>query len=161
MMQEKKFVRDELNIEGARIIFRNFAGAASEFNKAGDRNISIMLEEEHAIPLTAIGWNIKQLSSRDEAEPQRYHLPVTISYKLFPPEVWLVTSSRKTLLTEDTVGILDSAEIVDADVVIRPYNWEVNGKSGVKAYLKTAYITIREDRFASKYSSVPSNVSGD
>ena len=55
-------------------------------------------------------------------------------------------------MNENTVGELDNIDIANADLIISPYHWEVNGKRGVKAYLKTAYITMDEDEFAYKYN---------
>ena len=68
------------------------------------------------------------------------------------------SSKRVTYLDEVTVGQLDTAAIKNVDLMIRPREWSAAGKSGVKAYLKTAYITIEEDDLDLKYAALLEDV---
>lgn len=143
-----------LSIEGARIGFKNFAGAEGPYNKEGERSFAIFLDDELAHQLLADGWNVKFPKDRDfdgEEDTRQAHLAVSLTFNMFPPKIVLLNGTNVTVLGEEEVGMLDWAEITDVDVVVRPYNWTVNGNSGVKAYLKAIYVTIQTDAFASKY----------
>ena len=145
---------ENIKIENARIVFRNLSGKPDKFNpQGGKRSFSVVIEDpEFANELKREGWNIKQFNpSPDSDEEPAHFISVKVSYNNIPPHIYLCTSKNKTLLNEDTVGQLDYAEISNVDIVITPYQYEMSGKSGISAYVKTMYVTVVEDEFASKY----------
>ncbi len=146
----KSFI-ENIEIENARLMFRNFSGNATKFNQSGARNFCVVLDPDHAEELIDIGWNVKMLPPRSEDDEPLYYISVAVNYAHVPPHVNLVTNRSMTELSENTIGSLDSADIENVDLVIRPYKWEVNGKTGIKAYLKTMYVKLASDRFAAKY----------
>ena len=151
-------------IENARIIFRNFKGKADRFTPEGRRSFGVIIDNDSAQDLMDEGWHIKFLKPRDDEEEPQAYLPVRVNYKTSPPALYLVTKRKKTLLSEDTVGTLDNAEIENVDLVISPYNWTMpGGDEGITAYVKTGYFTIVEDAFYDKYSKYdePSSSSDD
>jgi hypothetical protein len=142
---------NNIMIEDARLIFKNFSGEESKFNRAGNKNFCVVLDHDMADELAAEGWNIKYLRPREDGEEPTPYLQVTVAYGNIPPKVIMIAGRNKTPLDSLSIGTLDYAEIANVDLVIRPYNWEVNGKQGIKAYLKTMYVEIEQDAFASKY----------
>lgn len=148
-------VNNNLIIENAKIGFRNFSGNAGKFNPAGRRNFCVFLDRPQGLDLEEDGWNVKWLTPKEEGDEPVPYLQVSVSYDNIPPKIMLVIKKRKTLLDERTVNVLDWAEIENVDIIIRPYNWEVQSKAGVKAYVKNMYVTIVEDEFSEKYQDVP------
>lgn len=149
--------RNERNalLEDVDIIFRNFAGKEGQYNRAGDRNFAVKLDPDVAIRMEADGWNIKSLKARDEDEMAQAYLPVSVSYKNRPPKVVMITSRGRNPISEDMIEMLDWVDIKTVDLIVNPYEWVVNGKTGVKAYLQTLFITIDEDPLELKYNSLP------
>ncbi|MEG0453748.1 MAG: hypothetical protein RR559_00020 [Bacteroides sp.] len=143
---------EDLIIENARLIYKNFSGKEGKYNRAGDRNFGVVIEDpEQASALSADGWNVRIIPAREEGDLPLHYIPVSISFDNIPPAVYMVTNKRMTVVDDNSIGTFDFAEMRNVDLVLRPYNWDVSGRTGVKAYVKTMYVTINEDAFARKY----------
>ncbi len=144
--------RGILQIDDARIIYRNFSGAASKFNREGDRNFAVVIpDQEMADALIEEGWNIKIKPPRDEDDSPFMYLPVKIKFNERGPAIYLKTGNAMNRLDEESIDMLDNIDILGVDLDIRPYDWEVNGKEGRTAYLQSIHVTQDIDRFAARY----------
>lgn len=141
-------------VENARLIFKNFSGKIGPYNAAGAKQFCVILPEEDALVLNELGWNAKQLKSREEGEEGDWYIEVTVKFDVKPPRIVMISSTARTTLTDATVEVLDYADIKNVDLICNGYDWNVHGKEGTSAYLKTMFVTIHEDDLERKYAEV-------
>lgn len=146
-----------VTFEDVELLFRNFTGTENQFNRAGARNFNIKLTKEQAEELKACGWNVKTRAPREDApegSEEEYHLKVNVKLDgRKPPKIVLLSSRGKNQLQGDEVSMLDWAEIIKCDVVIRAYHYDIRGEQGISAYLNSMYVEIFEDLLERKYAS--------
>ena len=154
---EMRFVpRGVVEFDDVRIIYRNLRGEGTKFNREGDRNFAIRIyEEDAADALRENGWNVRVKPPRSEEEEPFMYLPVKVKFNERGPHIYLVSGKAKTKLNEDTVAMIDDIDIARVNLDIRPYDWEVQGKSGRTAYLQSMEVMQEVDRFAARDDDVP------
>lgn len=147
-----EFVRGIMQIEDARIIYRNFAGVGSKFNREGDRNFAVIVPDEDAADiLRENGYVVKIKPPRDEDDSPFMYLPVKIKFNSRGPSAYIVSGNSVTRLNEATIGTIDEIDISSVNMDLRPYDWEVNGQSGRTAYLQAIEVIQNIDRFGARY----------
>ena len=147
---------NKILFEDADIIFRNFKGEEGQYNREGDRNFAVLINDPKVVEaLLDDGWNVKFLKPQDDDGEEQAYLQVSVNFKGRPPLIYMISSKGKEQLSEDIVELLDYVDIRTVDMILNPYNWNVNGKTGVKAYLEKLFVTIEEDALDRKYSDVP------
>ena len=151
--------RGILQIDDARIVFRNFRGEESKYNRPGDRNFAVVIPNEEIAEKLAndknkfgVGWNVKIRPPRDDDDAPFMYLPVKVKFNERGPKVYLRTGDRVNRLDEESVSILDDIDIRSVNLDIRPYDDEVQGKPFRAAYLQSIEVIQEIDRFASRYA---------
>ena len=152
--------RNILQIDNARIIFRNFRGEGGKFNKEGDRNFALVIpDEEMAEALQndtnqyGAGWNVKIKPPREDGDEPFIYLPVKVKFNDRGPIVYLQSGRNRVKLDEESISMLDEIDIASVDLNIRPYDSEINGKPFRAAYLQSMYVTQEIDRFAARFAA--------
>lgn len=154
-----------VTIEDARIFYKNFSGREGQYNQEGDRNFGCALPADVAQLMQQDGWNVKFSKPREEGDIPEPWIPIAVSFRNKPPRVVVIArkfnhrtgefEQVRTTLTEDLVGMLDYADMAKIDLIINPYPYNFNGRSGIKAYLQAIYVTIAMDALEEKYAAIP------
>lgn len=150
--------RGILQIDDCRIIYRNFSGLPSQYNREGDRNFAVIIpDQEMADALVADGWRVRVKPPRDEEDEPFIFMPVKVKFNNHGPMVYLETAGCVNRLDAESVGCLDDVGIRQVDLDIRPFDWVAGEgtpaeKRGRAAYLQSIRVVQEIDRFAAQYA---------
>lgn len=149
------FARDGklLQIDDARLIFKNFSGEESKFNRAGDRNFAVRIDDhELADQLIDEGWNVTIKPPKEEGDDPYMYLKVKIKFNSRGPKAFLKAGRNVRILSEKNIGLLDVVDMARVDLDLRAYDWDVNGKTGRTAYLDSINVEQNLNRFEEVYA---------
>lgn len=164
----------DINIEKGQIAYSNFSGSPTQYNPdGGSRTVTFVIPEEMVDDLLNEGWKIREQKFDDGTS--RHLLDATFLFRtrngqLRDPKIFIVRDNNTLIhVTEETVDALDRADITSVDAVLAASYWEYAGRSGIKAYINSMYITIKENPIDAKYrkmmeeaeAEVPDISSGD
>ena len=152
--------RNILQIDDARICFRNFRGEGGKYNKEGDRNFALIIpDEEMAEALQkdenqyGAGWNVKIKPPREEGDEPFMYLSVKVKFNDRGPKIYLESGRNRIKLDEESVSMLDEIDILSVDLDVRPYDDEINGKPFRSAYLQSMVVRQNLDRFEARFAA--------
>jgi hypothetical protein len=152
----RAFPNGYLEINDARIIWKNFSGRGDRFNREGDRNFHLVIPDQETCEALqndknefGDSWNVKIKPPREAGDAPFMHMLVKVKFTGRGPNVYLVSGNKQVALNEDTIGCLDDIDILSVDLDVRPYDDKLpNGNSFRTAYLSAMRVHQRVDRFA-------------
>ena len=156
----RAFPNGYLEINDARIIWKNFTGRGDRFNREGDRNFHLVIPDQETCELMqndvnefGDSWNVKIKPPREEGDVPFMHMLVKVKFNGRGPNVYLDRGPNRDplVLNEDTVHCLDDMDILSVDLDVRPYDDKLpNGNTFRTAYLSAMRVYPRMDRFAAE-----------
>lgn len=149
------YQRETIVLKNVGLVFRNFSGEARQYNNAGDRNFNVKLSQEQANDLRKRGFNVRTVGPNERYDEPEYLMKVKVSYRFDAPNVNLISSRCTRRIDEATIGELDHVAVEKCDISIVGSNWvQPNGDHGVTAYLRSMYLTLREDPLDLEYAAM-------
>jgi hypothetical protein len=151
-----------LQINDARITYKNFTGAGDRFNREGDRNFALIIPSEEIkdalindVNEYGAAWNVKIKPPREDGDDPFMYMNVKVKFTAFGPNVYLKSGNAEPVrLDEESIECLDQMDIASVDLDIRAYDDEINGRGFRSAYLQSIYVVqdFSRDRFASRFN---------
>lgn len=136
-----------------QILYPNFSGRKTDFNPEGNRNFLVVLTPEEAQQISAMGIHVKD---KEFDGDHQYTIKVGVSFNFDPPRAAFLTvdmqgNQKLTNLTEETIGAIDTAEIISCDILIRPYPRRNKVNPGISIALAGIVVKIQPDPLAELY----------
>lgn len=151
-MEIRIMEKGKLQIDNARIIYRNFRGEGGRYNREGDKNFAVVIDDVKWSDLLADnGWNVKIKPPREDGDEPFMFLPVKVKFNSRGPAIYLKSGSSMNRLSEESCVCIDEMDIDYVDLDIRPYKWDINDDSGITAYLDSMCVVQNVDRFAAMF----------
>lgn len=149
---------NDINITDGEIAYSNFAGRPTTYRpEGGVRTVTFVIPNDLAQQLIVDGWNIREQTFVNDPEREpRYLLEASFTFRTRTgqprdPKIFIVRPDSLVHVTEETADALDRADIIKVDAVLAPYYWEHGNRKGIRAYVNSLYITIKENPIDEKY----------
>lgn len=138
------------------IYFTNFTGISGPFNKEGDRNFGIFIDEDTADDLEKRGFNVKTVKKPESPHFGRLYIKVLVRPNWRPtPKIYLLTKKNTILMDEESLEdfdnyIFDRVDIKITRVYLKRYDqWT--------QILEKGFFTLLEDELDYMYPEASSN----
>lgn len=140
-----------ISIEGARVRYRDLSGKPSDYNKNGQRNITIELDMEDALTLKDMGFNVRFPEVGPDGDERAPLFKIIVSKF---SKVYRVNSERQSIreLHEDEVTDLQAYRLRNVDLTFYGRDYEIGKRVVRSAYLSSGYFDVEETYFDKKYS---------